>query len=218
MGITFETLASRILRKLDDANQTQYEEELVYDAVVAAHNAILPWVPKQQVSVLTSGSAGQTEFALPSNCYQIQALQELTYYKFIPRATLSPQTVRNPNYSLSNDWIDYPSGYLSLSSALDVGSQMRLFYLATWITPTSETDIDYELEVPVYSYSGIIYYASAYCLKAKGSNTSNIRQWMQRTIDAGNPEDNPLRRQADAFYQDFLNEMRMMPPYNKVNQ
>lgn len=217
MTVTFETLSLRISRKLDDPAQSTYDEELIYDAVVSAHMAILPWVPKQAYAVVTSGSAAQTNFALPADVYTVMAVQDLYSYQFLPRASFPARSVRNPT-GPANDWIDYPSGYVSLAVGQDIGAQFGIYYLATWDIPDSESDLMFVLEAPDYAVHGIICYCAAYCLKAKGSNTSNIRQWMQRTIDAGNPEDNPLRKHADSLYQDFLNEMKLMPPIPKVGQ
>lgn len=216
MSVTYEVLVNRILRKLDDPAQSSYEEELVYDAVIAAHAAILPWVPCQSVALLTSGSADQTDFVLPANLYTIQALQEVSTGDFIPRNNLAPSTQRSPENYANYDWVEYPHGYISLSRSIDIGDQLRLWYFSYWSVPTGESDLSFVIKPPDAALSGIVLYAAMYCLRAKSSNTAAIRQWAQRQIDSGNPEDNPLRKQALSLYQDFINEMKLMPAFAKA--
>ena len=72
---TYSSLASRVGRIVSDPELTTYSEDIYFDAICAAHEAILPWVPNYQSVVIarTSGSGGI--FLLPSDAYQIQAVR-----------------------------------------------------------------------------------------------------------------------------------------------
>jgi hypothetical protein len=215
MAITYGSFVERIYRQLSDPDQENYLEESVYDAVVASHEAILTWVPNYKDVVLTSGSDGDL-LQLPSDVYDIQAVQVLEdALKFMERATLSVGTARgNPN--AENDWLESPKGYLSFATDLDEGTEVRVYYLAEWETPANSNDSDFVLTVPEYAYQGMIYYAMGVILSSVIIDTSTLGPFRQK-IDSGTPIHNPMRDTANWFRSLFLQEMKMMPPYQKAH-
>ena len=214
MAIDYGSLVERIFRQLSDPDQENYLEEAIYDAVVAAHAAILPWLPNYKDAVLTSGSDGDL-LALPTDVYDIQSVQPLSgALKFISRATLAAQTARG-NPSAENDWIESPKGYLSFASDLDEGTDVRVYYLAYWETPDSVQDTDFVLTVPEQAYQGMMYYSMGIVLSSVIVDTSTLGPFRQK-IDSGTPIHNPMRDTANWFRSLFLQEMKMMPPYQKA--
>jgi hypothetical protein len=209
----YTELATKVLRLLDDPDGAVYSEELVWDGVCGAHDALMPYIPKFSVHTFTAGSAGDT-FTLPSDLYSIQAVKVVETRKFVPRATLAPTSVRS-SVEEDNDWLEYPHGTLSLSAALSEGDELMLFYFAYWDKPASETDLNFVIEVPPAAWIGLQLYAASQCLLAKSSNSANIRQFNVR-VDSGNPEHNPLKAEAETYRHLFYQEMKAMPPYVKV--
>lgn len=211
---TYDSLQQRIYRLLSDPAAARYGDELIYDGVVAAHEAILPWVPKFMSITVTAGSDGQT-ITLPSDVYAVQALRRVENGAFIRKANMAPGTVRHTDLDQAIDWIEYPAGYLNLSPDVDAGEEFILYYHAYWNIPASASDTSFVLEVPRCAHQGLIFYACAVALTPSSVNSASIRQFNLR-IDSGTPEDNPLKAEADYMLKRFYQEMKMMPPFTKV--
>lgn len=216
MTVTYSTLVSRVYRLLGDSNQNQFADDLIYDGILGSHQAILPWVPKFAVVTLSSGSS-LSNLTLPSDCYQVDTLQEVDTGKFIPKSTLAPQTYRNVGDYADYDWVIYPSGYLNMSRELDEGEEFKLYYRAFWSMPTSESDLTFVIEVPQHAHAGMLYWAVSHVLLSKAQQASNLGQFRTR-VDSGTPEDNPWDLLSDVFLKRFYQEMKLMPPYTKVSQ
>jgi len=210
---TYNDLVGKVLRLLKDPDQATYDEDIVYDAITAAHRAILPWVPKLQVAELTAGSDGDT-FTLPSDVYEVQAVQTLSDYLFISKATLGSGTARG-NSQADNDWIEAPNGTLSLSVALSEGDLLNIYYLAYWSEPPGTGSSSFVIEVPREAHNGMVYYAVSHCLLTAALDAASIGQFKTR-VDSGNPEHNPLKEMSTFYRRLFETEMKLMPPYAKV--
>jgi hypothetical protein len=213
---TYDFVQSRIYRLLNDPNGSTYSDELVYDGLLAAQEAILPWVPKKAVQTVTSGSDGYL-LVLPSDLYMIQAIREVETGKFLLKGTMAPGTVRHDDYQTFLDWIDYPDGYVSFNYQVDEGSEYEVYYFAHWGIPSNASDITFVMEVPQYAHQGLVYYAGAHVLIPSAVNSATIRQFNLR-VDSGDPEHNPLKVEADYLRSLFFTEMKLMPPYVKVIQ
>jgi len=211
---TYVDLHDRLLRLLDDPSGSDYDDDLIYDAYVGAHVAILPWVPKYKVSTITAGSDGDT-FQLPSDVYSIQSVQVVEDGTFLARANMVPSYQRNVDSSIDNNWIEYPSGYLSLNEALDEGDSLNVYYLAYWSLPSAASDFEFVIEVPQMAHQGMLFYAASHTLYPTTVGTASIRRWNLR-VDSGNPEDNPIEIISNIYLKRFHEEMKMMPPYVKA--
>jgi hypothetical protein len=221
MSITFSDFISKTLRVLGDPDGNLFSDELIYDGCLASHEAILSWIPKQAsveiVTDTTSGSLGAGGiYSLPSNCYQMQAVQ-LETGEFIPKATLASGTARNVGNAQYIDWIEYPHGNVSLSEELSSETTVKLYYFSYWNAPSSDTDSDFVIEVPPPAHIGMVYYTGAHCLMPKAVDAAQIRQFNQR-MDSGNPEHNPLKVEAKYLLERFYQEMKMMPTFVRVAQ
>ena len=216
MATDYGSFIENIYRQLSDPDQENpsFTEDGIYDAVCAAHDAILTWVPNYKDEVLTAGSDGDL-FALPADVYDIQSVQLLDdALMFISRATLAAGTARG-NTAADNDWIESPKGYLSLSTTLDEGDQIHVHYLAHWEKPASSSDTDFVLTVPPHAHQGLIYYAMSVILNPIIMDTAVLGPFRQK-IDSGTPIHNPMKDTANWFRSLFLQEMKMMPPYQKA--
>jgi hypothetical protein len=211
---TYAELHDRLLRLLNNPGGDKFDDDIVYDGFIAAQDAILSWVPKYGRSTLTAGSNGDT-FTLPIDVYSLQSVQRVEDGTFLARATMAPSYQRNIDSSIENDWIEYPTGYLSLHEALDEGDELTLYYLAYWNKPASASDFNFVIEVPPHAHQGLIYYAASHALYPSTVSTAAIRRWNLK-VDSGSPEDNPLEIIANIYLKRFHQEMRMMPPYMKA--
>lgn len=218
MSLTFGDFTAKVLRVLGDPAQSLFDDELIWDGAVAAHDAVLPWLPKYAEHTFTTGSGGGVAYTLPSDCYQVQSVQLVTDGVFIPKATLAPTTARNVGTDASeNDWIEYPFGSISLSIALSTDAELRLYYFAFWDAPANDADQDFVFTVPQMAWNGMVYYAASHCLMPKAVDAAQIRQFNQK-MDSGNPEHNPLKVESKFLLERFYQEMKLMPPYTKVTR
>lgn len=90
---------------------------------------------------------------------------------------------------------EWPSGRLTLSFMPSAGHQIILNYFKVWDVPTDDNS---ELIFPLWMETPFCYLVGAAAMNPKGVSASDIRQW-NRKQDSGNPEHNPLHRQAEFF-------------------
>lgn len=203
---TLLDIRERVQRILADPSGAQYTQDLLNDGIVAALEAILPWVSKTAVEQF-EGDDETVEFELPADVYRINAVFDTEKGVYIPQNILS--VGRNPGFDIesNNDWLEYPEGSLSLANAPTSDGQIILYYSATWTAPTDDDDA---IEAPVYTHRAITFYAASYALLEKASSSSNIRQWNVQ-VDSGTPIMNPMRDASEHLYKRFLAEMERIP-------
>jgi len=213
MTLTYADLVNKVARLVSDPDVSTYSEDIYHDSICAAHDAVLMWLPnyKSVVYEATSGSDGL--FKLPDDVYDLQAVKIGTDGAYIYKATLAATTTR-PNSLTDCDWIENPKGYLSLSFS-DVEDPVTVHYLAYWAKPPLPTSNDFVIVVPSCGIMGLVYYAASVVLTPVIVDTSTLGPFKQR-IDSGTPQMNPMRDTAEWFKRMFLNEMKMMPPYQKA--
>lgn len=213
---TYGELRLQIQRLLNDVQITetrQYDDDAIYDGICSAHKAILPWVPKQLVATITSGSDGMTH-TLPSGVYRIDAVVDKDAEIVLPKNTLYPGSYRGSSVSGQNGWLDYPTGFVT--TLYEVEDGITVFYEGYWNVPTTSgsTADDFVLEVPDIAIAGLAYYACSQCLLPKAVTSASIRQFNVK-IDSGDPTDNPLQELSDYFLKRFMQEMKMMPMHGR---
>jgi len=214
--LTLLQLKDKTYRLLKDPTNALYTDDVVYDAIVAAHVAVLPWYPKKAEITLTSGSSPntQSEFVLPTDTYQIEAVQRTENGLYLSKTLLEAGTVRNMTNVTIIDWVEYPQGTLSLSNEIDEDETIIVHYFKPW-TPPDNTDASL-LELPDFMAPGLIYYAAYYCLISSSVSAAQIGQF-DLQVDAGNPEHNPLQQSSIFLYSRFLDSMNMLPSYRKIS-
>jgi len=206
---TYAELVQKVGRLISDPDISTYSEEIYWDAICAAHDAILPWLPNYQSVLLTSGSSGV--YTLPSNVYEIQAVQ-ISDGKYLNRATLTAGTTRAASLS-DCDWIENPKGFLSLSYT-DNTDPVTVHYHGFWSKPPTPNANTFVIAVPACGHMGMVYYAASIVITPVIVDTSTLGPFKQR-IDSGTPQMNPMKDTSEWFRVLFLQEMKMMPPFQK---
>lgn len=213
---TLNSLRVRILRMLGDPDGVTYTNDLLLDAIGAAFDAILPWVPKTAISTIT-GDGSAVSFALPSDCYQITAIEIQSTGEIIWPAVLSPGVFRGALLSTTNDWIEYPAGFITFSKIPDTDVVYNLYYQAYWTKPTATTLGTTVLQPPDFSMVGVVLYATAYAILPAAVSIAEVRNWLSRQ-DLGTPEHNPMQKTADYLLKLFAQEMNRHPKITKATR
>jgi len=212
---TVNQLRSRVGRLLNDPTLQGYEEGLFYDALSAALDAILPWVPKTAVYALTGD--GSAVYTLPDDCYQVETCVVDSTGELLPIATLAPSVFRGEQIAAKNDWLEYPYGSISFSKVISVGETYTLYYLAHWEKPVDKNQLNSNLQPPTYTHQGLVLYATAYMLYPSVISASEVRQFNTK-VDSGNPEHNPMQQSASYLLKLFADEMNRHPRYQKAQR
>jgi hypothetical protein len=205
----------KVRRILGDPGGTAplYGDELITDGVLEALKAILPWVFKEESTDFT-GDGATYEFALPSDCAEVQAVWSYSSKQFLPRAGLYPHApwcAGEGSAFDTNIWLEFPYGNISLSTAPASSERIVVYYAAYWEEPEDQDD---ELEVPAYALPGIAYYTAAYALAPKAVGAANVRQYNTK-VDSGVPIHNPMVDMAKFLMARFEAEMSRCPTRQK---
>jgi hypothetical protein len=201
---TFSEVRDKVYRVLADPSASQYGAALIDDGIVAALEAILPWVFKRS-SVILEADGETTEFELPVDLYRITAVFDADSGLYLKQNTMSAGDSPGSDLNSNQDWMEYPELNLSLANAPD--SDITVFYGATWAVPEADED---ELETPAWCTRAIVFYAASYALLEKSSSAANIRQWNVQ-VDSGTPVMNPMKDMSTYYLERFRIEMERMP-------
>lgn len=208
----YREFSDLVLHALKVDDNSNYSDDLVYEATCNAIDAILPWIPRAAIATIIADGI-LDHFALPDDCYSVEAVQDVSSGTFVERDIIAPGKIRNrtgvgnkPLFS----WLEYPQGELLLSEVLDADSKIRVYYTAYFSRPSSKTDLDFVLNVPRFAIPGMVYFTCAHCLIAGSAASAEVRQWSTKT-DSGKPVDNVLENTAKFYRQLFLEEMSRVP-------
>ena len=116
----------RKVRTFLKGGENIYTDEAILNGINAGLGAILPWLPKRSVAqglAVTSGSLVE----LPDDGYLVDAVYYPNDQRWLEHWSITPSK------ALESDamWIEYPSGYLSLSSELE-DATVDVFYYTNW--------------------------------------------------------------------------------------
>lgn len=218
MTITYGELKGRVLRVLD-AYEVGGEEDSgsvnapsILDAVLAAHNAILPWFPKKAVETLTAD--GTPVFTLPTDFYEMEAVVDSQTGQIYPKVALDIGNIIGENSSGINDWMLFPSGSITFSKAPQY--DINLIYLASWAKLDEPNDED-ELEPPDFAMNGMTLYAAAQVMLSGAVSITEIKQFATK-VDSGHPEHNPMMRAVNYLLKLFTAEMNRHPKHVRTQQ
>lgn len=206
---TYGELRDRVIWTIteDPSSLAEGSETLLFNAISAAHDAVLPWIPKTGIATLTA--ADVAAFNLPEDFYEVEACV-LATGEVVPKSNLNPGSYVGEYTTGNNDWLLFPSGKITFSKVPT--SDVTLYYLASWVKPSDETDDDYELDPPDYVMTGITLYAAAFTILPSAVSVTEISQWNTK-VDSGNPEHNPVQKAADYLLKLFNSEMNRLPKY-----
>jgi hypothetical protein len=199
-------LKARILRLIGDPDGATTTDELLGDAIEAAHTAILPWVFKQSTSTFTCDGATSV-FELPADMYKIVAVFDSDSGYYIPASSMAALQAPGQNIQTNQDWLEYPEGSLALANAPAVDASLVVYYAAAWIVPESDND---DLETPGWCATALALYGASYALLQKSTQAADIRQWNVR-VDSGTPVMNPVKDMSTYFMDRFFMEVKTLP-------
>jgi hypothetical protein len=202
---TLSDLRDRVLRVVNDPSSSQFTADTVNDGILAALEAILPWISKPSIATLV-GDAEETEFELPTDIYRITAVFDGTSGTYLPENVMAALKAPGDNEA-NNDWMQYPSGSISFANAPE--NDVTVYYGAVWGTPVDDDDA---IESPTWADRALVFYAASYALLERASSSANIRQWNVQ-VDSGTPVMNPMRDMSSYFLERFRIEMERMPHY-----
>jgi hypothetical protein len=212
--VTFEDLQGRILRMIGDAEGAVYQDDRLRDAINAALDAILQWIPKLGMTTFT-GDGSTMSFALPSDCYDVEAIVAEATGEALSRIVFAPGVVFSSLTSTENLWIFAPSDQITFAKAIPDGSVYDVRYLSAWAKISDTTVPTTAIEPPDWTVVGLTLYATAYLLTADSLDTANLRQYNTR-VDSGNPEHNPIQKSVSYLLTLFNQEMNRHPRYQRA--
>jgi hypothetical protein len=196
---TLEEAQDKIRRLLPaDPSKAQYTDALLLDGIEAALNEVLAWVPKN-ASTSLEGDGTETEFALPDDLYRIISVYDTHEGSYIPQSIMSGDVS-------SNDWVEYPEGYITFSVAPE--DAVTVYYGASWTVPVEDDDV---IETPDWLTRAICFYAASYALLRSSVEGANLNQFDIKTVDSGTPLMNPLLDMSTHYYDRFIQAMKTMP-------
>lgn len=197
---------------LNDSARTSYLEPLR----IAAFNRACEYFAVTHTAALRSVTAYATAYAMgtivsypsdfielpeggvatmPTNIYPAYYLHEAS--------SIQPgyQQVTDGQYVLLGDGIYLPGGE----------TQVTLWYYARWNTIASNSDL---ANVPPWSEWGVMNLSLSYMLMPSMMNQQLLRQF-QTKRDAGDPEMNPPRKQAEYCFQVYQDMVASNPRQNR---
>lgn len=207
---TLAQLKSRTLRLIGNSSGEGIEDGLIIDAISAAFDAILPWIPKLATSYLT-GDGALKAFDLPADFYSMDAVVYRETGEVLAQAIFAPLSYYGEDIEATNNWLLLPTGKLSFSKTPDTGQIFDLYYCATWTKPTIDTNESEELEPPSYLEYAIALYSAAYILMPDTVSYSTGIGPYKTKVDSGNPEHNPIQKQLNFLLSQFAAEIGRHP-------
>ncbi len=175
-----------------DPNQEYYQNDTLRDAINAALDAILPWVPKLGMSTITGDGATKT-FDLPTDCYDIEAIIAEETGEALSRVIFAPGVIFSELTTTENLWVLAPGDQITFARAITSGSLYDIYYLQMWAKMTDTTVSTTAIEPPDWTIVGLTLYAASHLLISASLDASQLRQYNTR-VDSGNPEHNPVQQ------------------------
>lgn len=207
-------MIEQVERLLSSATQNENSEELIFDGIISAHTAILPWVPNLQETII-SGSDSRT-FQLPDDVFTVEGVYDPADSVMLRETLLKVGSVWGGLANNEITWANIPNGYITLNDDLPSGgTTLGLIYYALWPVPENDTDGNFIISVPSYALTAIALYAASYVLAVYSVDTSSQGQYKQK-LDSGRPTDNPIQNSSEFFLKRFQNEMGRMPQIKRL--
>lgn len=210
---TLTELRNRTFTLLGNPTGESVEDALVLNAIGAAFDAILPWVPKVAKTSVT-GDGTVASFDLPTDFYNMDAVIVQETGEALAQAVFAPGQYFGSYIEVTNTWYLSPSDHISFAKALGESVVYDLYYCATWAKPTSNTQETEVLEPPSFLEYALALYTAAYILMPDMIGLSSISAYKTR-VDSGNPEHNPAEKTIDFLMKAFNQELNRHPRHQK---
>lgn len=211
---TLGDLRSAALTLIGNPEGEGLDSGLIIDAIAAAHDAILPWVPKLLKTSYT-GDAVAKSFVLPADFYSVEAVVVSVTGEILSKAVFSPGSYYGEKIAATNNWLLSPTGMITFSKIPDTGQVIDLYYCATWTKPTDNSQESDVLEPPGYLDYALALYTAAYILMPDSMGIAGIGSYKTR-VDSGNPEHNPVEKAITFLMNLFNQEMNRHPKHQKA--
>jgi hypothetical protein len=208
---TYGDIRLRLLHLLNAEANTTYSDDLVFDSIMGAVEAILPWVAKRQLVVLEGRIDKYVFQSLP---YQIDGIQDTDTLETLPQLQLMASGKVLAKQIRSITWVEYPVGTILFNEPLESSKKFNLYYRDYWSRPRDKSQMDFQFDFPRYAANGVVLWAAANCVVPSSVASSQIRQFNLR-VDSGTPVDNALEQSARFIRQLFVDEMSRMPKQDR---
>jgi hypothetical protein len=209
---SFVAVKRKIINLLQDSEKPSSDPiegiltpaSLLLDAIQAASIAVSQRVWKPQTLAI---AAAATDVDLPDGILDVEGVLDIKNNAFLSRA----QIIEGSTSDRGTTWTEFPYGKISFSDALEEGGV--LYYSSTWSVPDSIVDTD-TLDPPTKLSLAMSYYGACYCMMARASGSSDIRQFGTK-VDSGTPTDIPQLLVGNDFFRKFEIEMSRFPAQRK---
>lgn len=148
----------------------------------------------------TVGSSGVV--GLPDDVLQIRAIHYPEGPYYIEQLSIIP----GKSFA-GKGWYEWPTGTLRF---VDVVGRVDVEYYAYYRTIRTADDDSALVRIPKWALYPIVLLAAYYCMVPESVTASQLGQW-DSTIDSGNPEHNPLMKQARFFWERYTIEVDQWP-------
>lgn len=152
--------------------------------------------PRQKTTTLTIGD-GERVALLPPDFYDVFGVYDSHREMWCREIQIREGDLRYADEDMPSYWIW--SGKMYLEQAVSYSSgQLELHYWATW--PEVEYDDGEYMQEGVYTPEwaepALCYLTAAFCFQPLATQASDLNQYKNRIVDAGDPLDNPRAQQA----------------------
>ena len=117
---TYGDIRLRLLHLLNAEANTTYSDDLVFDSIMGAVEAILPWVAKRQLVVLEGRIDKYVFQSLP---YQIDGIQDIDTLETLPQLQLMASGKVLAKQIRSITWVEYPVGTILFNELLETETE-----------------------------------------------------------------------------------------------
>jgi hypothetical protein len=194
---TWGTLKALVAKIMDDQNVDRSAEINGALRMFANHTAL------QAVETVTATLADGYVVEVPEDCMQIHAVYVSSegYYLHNFGVPASMEGI---------GWIEWPRGSLTIIGETAASITVSLLYYAYYPELEEDTDDDDDIPIPNWAVWPIASLAAYYAHIPESVSRSNLAQWNIR-IDSGDPEHNPLMKQARFLWDCYWAEIGKWP-------
>jgi len=191
-------LKIQIGRKINDPQATKYGQSMMDNA-----NDALRLFASMHTGVASiievTGDGETTQFPLPENMIDTGENRVYGVYDVDNDEWLN-EIMFIPDRNLDTGYYIWPGSYINFNPYISDGEVYKIYYVAYY----DEIDgNDYEFEhLPAWAIEAIKLYAAGRTLEDIVSQMALLGQFRTR-VDSGNPEHQPIQRQAEAYILQF---------------
>lgn len=222
-GELLSEVRSNLLRDTVPDAETNEFKFLDSDLLACCRWALDTFAQHTAIATATSYTpATGLHYQLPDNLYEPEPLEQ-TGFVYVQKSDGTNQYLDPINYSDSLTVFDsdgfytYPDGTLTLSlqnqTAFGTSDVLVVRYFAYYTYPVQVSDV---IGTPRWARQILAYLIAAHAISGFAFKSASIRQWGAKP-DTGTPEQNPLRKQQEAFMCLANETMDKFPRQDRTN-